>query len=578
MRRTAKSTWLAATAFGLTASATQAHAQADDARLQSIEHQIQSLQSELRHMKSDLAARNHEISAAREAAARANAAADLARQAQASPGASSGFATALPQVPNGYALVRTNGPGEPEHLVLERVEIAPPEGPPLPQGAFRVGDVTVTLGGFIELAGIYRSRNEVADVLSNFNTAIPLRNSPNYHQPEFRETARQSRASALVEAQPDSVTKLSAYMEIDFLAGAPTANSNESNSYSPRIRHAYLTYDRSDWGLELLAGQTWSLLTLNKGGIVPRGEAIPLTIDAQYVPGFTWSREPQFRVVKSFDNQLFWLAASAENPQTVYYTGPNGLAPSALGTVNITNPGGSGFPSTTNYSDNVAPDIQAKAAYTPAFGSFQIYGLGTLEHDRVSLPGTGFSNTHFAGGGGAAGYIHIIPKLLDFRVSGMAGEGIGRFGSGQLPDAVVGSDGQPIPIPEWLALVGLEAHPNPALDIYGYLGTEQESARYFQADVKGKLLGYGYGSPLYSNETCDIELGASTGCVGNTSGVTQGTVGAWYKFVHGDYGMMEVGAQYSYTYRAVFQGLGKTPHTDENIVMLSFRYYPFQKK
>ena len=39
---------------------------------------------------------------------------------------------------------------------------------------------------------------------------------------------------------------------------------------------------------------------------------------------------------------------------------------------------------------------------------------------------------------------------------------------------------------------------------------------------------------------------------------------------------MQVGAQYSYTRRMAFQGVGPTPQSDENMVFLSFRYYPFQ--
>ena len=46
--------------------------------------------------------------------------------------------------------------------------------------------------------------------------------------------------------------------------------------------------------------------------------------------------------------------------------------------------------------------------------------------------------------------------------------------------------------------------------------------------MKGKLEGYGYGSPLYNNTSCNIELGASADCVANTSGITQGTLGAWW--------------------------------------------------
>lgn len=550
----------------------QAGAQPAADRIDAIERQIRALQTELRRVKSDLASRSREVDAARAAAARADETAAMVRAAQASPAARAEV------VPPGYALVRSPDSGQ---LVMERISLEPPR-PPLKQGQFRVGDVTITLGGYADLTAIYRSRNEVADISSNLNTGIPLRNSPNYHQGEFRETARATRISGLVEANPDAVTKLTAYTEIDFQAGPPTANSNQTNSYSPRIRQAFATYDRSDLGLEILGGQAWSLLTLYQGDITGRNEAIPLTIDSAYNAGFTWTRQPQFRVAKSFDNKLFWLALSAENPQTVFYTGPNGLAPSTVGTINVNNPGGSGFPSTTNYSTNIAPDLIAKAAFNPRIGSFQVYGVGTIEHDRVSLPGTGTSNTHFAGGAGAGAFIHVIPNpdpkgkaLLDFRVSGLAGEGIGRYGSAQLPDAIVSSTGTPVPIPEWMAFVGVEGHPTPDFDLFGYLGTERESARYFE--VKGK--GYGYGSPLYPNTTCDIELGSSTGCVGNTSGVTEGTVGGYWKFLHGPFGTMQAGVSYSYIYRSIFQGSGnvRTPHTDQNQVLLSFRYYPFQK-
>jgi hypothetical protein len=65
---------------------------------------------------------------------------------------------------------------------------APPPGPPLPQGAFRVGGLTVTLGGFAPLKGIHRSRNEASSIDTSFN-GIPSLSSPNYHIPEFRESA-----------------------------------------------------------------------------------------------------------------------------------------------------------------------------------------------------------------------------------------------------------------------------------------------------------------------------------------------------------------------------------------------------
>ena len=105
--------------------------------------------------------------------------------------------------------------------------------------------VDLTLGGFIEAAGIYRSRYEGSDINSSFNLGaggIPLRNSPNYYTDELRFTARQSRLSLLAQGKEDYAT-LAAYFELDFLGGGSgtSANSRESNSFIPRIRHLYMT-------------------------------------------------------------------------------------------------------------------------------------------------------------------------------------------------------------------------------------------------------------------------------------------------------------------------------------------------
>jgi hypothetical protein len=340
------------------------------------------------------------------------------------------------------------------------------------------------------------------------------------------------------------------------------------------MRHLYAQYDRSDWGLHFLAGQTWSLLTMTKKGITGfNGDYnIPLQIDAQYIPGFTWARDPQFRVAKDFLNKQLWFAVSLESPQINYYTGPNGLAPKSVGTINATNPGGSNLNSAANYSTDVAPDVQAKVAFDQPFGHFEAYGVLRFLHDRVSDLGTGSSSTVLGGGGGGGALLHVVPKLIDVQGSFLAGMGIGRYGSAQLPDAVVGANGAPKPLPEVEALAGIVGHPTPDVDLYTYFGLEEIGRRYFAAAGKG----YGYGSPLYPNTSCDIELGPSASCIGNTSGIWQITPGVWWKFLHSkEYGSMQVGAQYSYTHRTVFQGVGPTPKTDDNMFFLSFRYYPF---
>ena len=418
---------------------------------------------------------------------------------------------------------------------------------------------------------------------------------------EFHESARQTRLSAALEAHPDEVTKLQALFVTDFLGAAPTSNYNESNSWIPRLREGFATYARSDWGFQFLGGQTWTLLTMNKVGVDPYRMNLPLMIDPQYVVGFNWARQAQARVSKSFGGGQFWLAASIENPSAVY---TNTTIPAALGTLNVSNPGvgvdatgsnsvttvvtgvtASGGKTTTtttsvltpgNIPNDIAPDIVVKGTADFDLGHFELYGVGRVFHDRLSQLGTGESNTRFGGGAGASGLVHIVPKLLDVQFSGLAGEGVGRYGTSQLPDVTIGSHGQPVQLPEWQALLGVVAHPAPVVDLYGYLGTEQVARRYFNAENEGKLTGYGYGNPLYNNTGCEVELSPASTCTANTSGIVEGTVGAWYKFIQGAYGTMQVGASYSYVHRSVFQGVGRTPQTDDNLVFLSFRYYPFQ--
>jgi hypothetical protein len=537
------------------------------AQLDTIERQIQALQSELRAMKHDLAAKNAELEATRARTLRTES------ELHALPATTVASQPAMPPIAPGYALLPGATPGTYTMAKLE----APSNEKPLPPGTWKVRGVTVTLGGFIETTGIFRSRNEVADIASNFNSGIPLPNSQLYHENELRFTSRQSRISLNASSDPDPVTNLDAYFETDFISAAPTANSQESNSYNLRIRHLYAQYNRSDLGLHVMTGQTWSLLTMYKKGLSgSAGDAnSPMVVDAQYVPGFTWARQAQFRVVKDWD-KTFWLGLSVENPQTTFSVGSNGAAPSALGTVNFTNAGGSGYYSGNTYSDDVAPDVVLKAAFDQPMYHVEAYGVARFMHDRVSTLGTGDSHTVFAGGGGADFLLHAVPKLLDVQASFLAGDGIGRYGTVGLPDATIGPNGAPVPLPEIQALAGVVGHPVDNVDAYAYFGEEAITRpAAYDATVKGKLTPYGYGNLLYNNSGCDEELG--TPCVGNTNAVWQATTGFWWKPYHSpDFGSLQVGIQYSYTHRDTFQGVGPTPKTNENMIFFSIRLFPFQ--
>ena len=424
--------------------------------------------------------------------------------------------------------------------------------------------ITITPGGFLELAGIYRQHFMANDIATGFNS-IPFPNSRVGHEAEGRFSARQSRVSFLAEGMVKPTIKLSMYGEFDFQGAAQTANSNESNSYNPRIRNLYGTIDWSnaDSGLHLLAGQNWSLVTMNAKGITPRNELTPPQIDAQYIPGFAWTRTPQVRVTGDFLNHQLWVAVSAENPQTTV----GGTVPSTV-TYNTT--GGSGFNSANSLSTNHVPDFVGKVAYETVVGGHGVHmeAFGIYRQFDAHLSTGQNESTHGTGYGGGI-TLQVIPKVLDLQGSAMHGRGIGRYGSSQLPDVTFTPTGAIAPLEETMVLFGGTLHATPMLDIYGFGGGEWTDYRSYAA-VAGTI--YGYGNPLLNNSGCLIEGGT---CNGNSRVVRQLTAGVWEKIYQGPFGRAQIGFQYSYTDRTLFAGVGGAPKAKQNMGFVSFRYYPF---
>ena len=126
---------------------------------------------------------------------------------------------------------------------------------------------------------------------------------------------RQTRFATLIEAPISKSLLVSGYGEFDFLGSATSSNLGQANSFVPRIRNLYTTLDSSDYGFHVLAGQNWSLVTMNSKGITPRNEVTPPQIDAGFIPGFEFARLPQIRITKDFNKKL-WIALDAESSQT----------------------------------------------------------------------------------------------------------------------------------------------------------------------------------------------------------------------------------------------------------------------
>lgn len=441
--------------------------------------------------------------------------------------------------------------------------------------------VRVVFGGFGEGAAIYRTKNEASDISSNFSR-IPFDNSPLAHTGETRLTARQSRLSVLFSGDFDKYTHAAFYGEFDFQGAAQTANSNESNSYQPRIRHLYATLDLDDLGLGVLAGQNWSLATLNAKGITPRNELPPPTIDGQYLPGFVWARQPQLRLTKNWDKTV-WAALSLENPQTTFAGTATGISSTATGvSVLSVTPGISGFDSANNLSLNHIPDIVGKVAYEPLINGkrplhFEAFGLWRSYTVRVNvapvnalgLP-AGTSNESTSGGGlGGSVTWAAIPGHLDLQGSVLSGRGVGRYGTSQLPDVTLKPDGGIAPIRETIFMGGGTWHATSDLDVYVFGGQESQSAKFYNNAV-GR---FGYGNPeaTFTATSCTTEGGV---CVPNIRRVSQITAGLWQKAYTGSFGQIRLGLQYSHTKLTGFSGGdGFVPKTNEDMVFTSFRYY-----
>jgi hypothetical protein len=452
--------------------------------------------------------------------------------------------------------------------------------PAFADSSMDAGPVTVTLGGFLASEGLYRSRSTTADIGSNY-TQIPWESQPNAHYSETRFTARQSRLTVMAQGDVNSDTHITFWNEMDFLGAAQTANSNESNSYNLRIRNMYTTIDWDSLGLQVLAGQNWSLATANTHGITPRNELVPATIEAQYVVGFNWARQPQLRITKNW-NKEFWMAVSVENPQTTFA----GNAAAASGISVVDNHTGGGLLANVNsFSINHIPDIIGKVAWEPWIGDSQplhmeVYGLYRDFYDRtfnaagnvLGLPATNQNADRAGGGVGGTITWNAIPKTLDLQATALTGSGIGRYGSGSLPDVTFRPDGTLAPIQETTWMVGATWHVTPLLDIYAYDGQEAQHSKVF--NTGGTLSGIGM--PNLNLAACVAAETASGSCAANIQTTNQVNIGTWWRIYQGKFGSFRFGAQYSYIHITAFAGAGGVrPTTDDSMVFTSIRYYPF---
>jgi hypothetical protein len=525
--------------------------------------------------------------------------------------------------------------------------------------------ITITPGGFVAAETVTRTRAASSDINTPF-TGIPYTANALSKVAESSLTARQSRLSLLGEGKIGN-TKLTGYWEADWLGTGVTSNNRQSNSYVLRQRVIFGQAALQN-GLSFTAGQQWSLVTEDKKGIDNRQEAIPLTIDSQYNVGFSWARQYGFRVVKDFGGK-FALSAAVEAPQAIIggrgfssvVTNNAGITTASGGNTILDAPGAGGglfnFVDTAGYSINKSPDVIAKVAFDPGWGHYEVFGLfsdfrnriypcgvvGTNAKDTVPpmtptniacpLDGStspsavgAYNDTRNGGGVGANFRLPIVPKKLEFAVQGLAGDGVGRYGSAQIPDLTFRPDGSEALIRTAHGLSELEYHSN-KWDLYAYAGAEYGARAAYKGydtititktpaitfapspgttttipattatKISSNGIG-GYGSPFANNSGCQKELPPSnslgqfppastpftpssgSACAGDTRMIGEGTLGFWYKFYNGPKGGLRLGIQYSYFEKYGWSGnnnkpgaAGFAPKAVDNMIWTAIRYY-----
>ncbi|HME57388.1 MAG TPA: hypothetical protein VKF63_03560, partial [Terracidiphilus sp.] len=400
-----------------------------------VEEQIQALRQELEgqinSLKNDLAAKDAQLKAAQQAAIDAQAAAAKAETAaEAQQQAVTENTSAVNKLQSTVSDLKGTQVSLATTVSDETAKIKKDIANPT---TLHYKGVNLTPGGFLAGETIYRTKATGGDIPTAFN-ALPYEGADAYRLSEFFGSARQSRITLSVDGKTSWGT-LRGYYEADFLGTGITSNNNQSNSYVMRQRILYAEA-KTNTGLTFAGGQMWSLATEGKKGIGsnPSDILTPLTIDPNYVPGFVWTRQYGFRVVKSTDHVAVGVAV--ENPQLLYTASLAGNEPYAVlgsagangGNYNAAISNCTPSTSIVNYTDmltltsggyyahsavpvyktvngctdiatlsfNEAPDVIVKAAFDPGFGHYEIFGIAGFAHETI-YPGETTNSTLYGG-------------------------------------------------------------------------------------------------------------------------------------------------------------------------------------
>lgn len=411
--------------------------------------------------------------------------------------------------------------------------------------SFRIGAATFTPGGFLDLTSVWRSRNVGSGIGTSFG-GVPFANSAAGALSEFDESAQNSRLDLMIAAHPGR-EDLTAYVEADFLGAAPSNVRVSSHSNTLRMRLYWVDVRRSGW--EVLAGQSWSLLTPNRRGLSPLPSNVFFTedMDTNYQAGLVWARDPQLRVVRHFSRH-WTLGISLESPDQ--YIGSAVVLPGSAYASQFDNGSNASAPSSR-------PDIIVKLAYDGHWGGHRVHGeiAGLSSGFHAVNPRTLAASAANGTGGELDGNIELFSHF-DLVLNSYFSDGGGRYIFGLAPDFTLGPDGQIKPLHSASTVDGVEYQFTPQWLAYGYYGAVRVGQAY--TAVPGGYIGYGF-------------PGGSEGANRTIQEATAGLTRTFWN--NPSYGTLQLITQYSYLTRALWWTPAASPNAANiHMVYADLRY------
>lgn len=556
-------------AFHVPTCSAQAQANATDDAAQ-LRQKLAEQQKQIDALKQAIEAQQKALDALTAKPAPQQASAQPLAQPPAQPAAAAPAAPAAPgfkRVGGDVASTTGNLPytGTPEAKSNSYDQVPDNSAKPL---SFDIGVAKFTPLGFVDLTNVVRSTDVGSGIGTTFNT-IPFNNTASGNLSESRMSLQNSRLGLRIDSDVLGMNVLG-YLETDFLGNAAGSLVQTSNADTLRMRLFFVDMRKSRW--EVLAGQSWSLMTPNRKGISPLPSDIFYSqdMDTNYQVGLTWTRAPQLRLGVHFNDNVAW-AISFENPEQ--YIGNGIIIPPQ--TAALATAVGTEFNSTTQTSavPNLHPDIISKLAFDGKIGNLgeHLELVGLYRTFQSYNPVTNTKYYKAAAGGSVNFNLEVAPGFR-FIANTFFSDGGGRYIFGMGPDLIVRPDGSISPVHAYSTVDGFEyaVHPkdNPkGLEtlFYGYYG-----GAYYGRDIaldntvsatNPTTIGYG----VFSNSA---SLNANRSIQEATFGVTQ-TI--WKNPTWGD---LKLITQYSYLWRDPWfvPATNTTRKATSNMVFVDLRY------